>query len=72
MGSLSGAGSFRYLSQYISKTNTLLCEVLLRFKEHILRDFSCRSLLSIPTQVRWRLERLWDLSHNHSLVEYPI
>ena len=40
---------------------TPLCEVHLRFKEDLLRHFSCRSLPSIPTQVRWRLERLWDL-----------
>ena len=41
--------------------STLNREVLLRFKEDLLRHFSCRSLPSIPTQVRWRLERLWDL-----------
>ena len=43
------------------KHSTLNREVLLRFKEDLLRHFSCRSLPSIPTQVRWRLERLWDL-----------
>ena len=50
----------KYL-HYVGILIFIACKVLLRFKEVWLRHFSCRSLPSNPTQVRWRLERLWDL-----------